>query len=111
MPGGMSWEQVAAGLELPFAPDLVVPELHPQPLDVPSPANEHDFQQTYVNCFTAGPAGLRQSRMPMVLRDDESCIKAALAMCGRGPDEPKRVVRIRSTLHLTGCAVRAALLP
>ena len=35
----MSWAQVAAGVELPFAPDHVVPELHPFPLDVPtSPA-------------------------------------------------------------------------
>jgi hypothetical protein len=74
-------------------------------------ANKLDFQKTYINCFTAGPAGLRRSRMPMVLRDEESCIKAALTMCGRGPDEPKRVVRIRSTLHLTGCSVSAALLP
>ena len=34
--------------------------------------------------------------MPMVLRDEESCIKAALTMCGRGPDEAKRV-RIHAT--------------
>jgi hypothetical protein len=74
-------------------------------------ANKLDFQKTYINCFTAGPAGLRRSRMPMVLRDEESCIKAALTMCGRGPDEPKRVVRIRSTLHLIGCSVSATLLP
>ena len=32
-------------------------------------------------------------------------------MCGRGPDEPKRVVRIRSTLHLTHCWVSDALRP
>jgi hypothetical protein len=31
-------------------------------------------------------------------------------MCGRGPDEPKRVVRIESTLHLTSCRVSDALL-
>ncbi len=72
-------------------------------------ANKLDFATTYLNCFTAGPAGMRRSRLPMVLRDDESCIKAALTMCGRGPDEPKRVVRIRSTLHLTECHVSAAL--
>jgi hypothetical protein len=69
-----------------------------------------DWQKTYVNCFTAGPAGLRRARMPMVLPDEESCIKAALSMCGRAIDEPKRVVRIESTLHLTHCWVSDALL-
>ena len=59
-------------------------------------ANQLDFRKTYINCFTAGPAGMRRTRMPMVLPDEESCIKAALSMCGRGPDEPKRVVRIDS---------------
>jgi hypothetical protein len=74
-------------------------------------ANKLDFRKTYINCFTAGPAGMRRSRLPMVLPDEESCIKAALSMCGRGPTEPKRVVRIDSTLHLTECQVSAELLP
>ena len=74
-------------------------------------ANQLDFRKTYINCFTAGPAGMRRARMPMVLPDEESCVKAALSMCGRGPTEPKRVVRIRSTLHLTDCRVSDALLP
>jgi hypothetical protein len=75
-----------------------------------SVANQIDFEKTYINCFTAGPAGMRRSRMPMVLPDEEACIKAALSMCGRGVDEPKRVVRITSTLHLTRCWVSDALL-
>ncbi len=74
-------------------------------------AAEIDWQKTYVNCFTAGPAGLRRSRMPMVLADEQACITAALHMCGRGFDQPKRVVRIESTLHLTRCWVSEALLP
>ena len=74
-------------------------------------ANRLDFRKTYINCFTAGPAGMRRSRLPMVLPDEESCVKAALSMCGRGPDEPKRVVRIESTLHLTTCLVSDALRP
>jgi hypothetical protein len=74
-------------------------------------ANKIDFRQTYINCFTAGPAGMRRSRLPMVLPDEEACIKAALTMCGRGPEEAKRVVRIKSTLHLTRCWVSEALLP
>ena len=69
-----------------------------------------DWNKTYINCFTAGAAGVRRSRMPMVLPTDDDCIKAALSMCGRGLDEPKRVVRIRSTLHLTECWVSDALL-
>ena len=74
-------------------------------------ANKLDFRQTYINCFTAGPAGMRRSRLPMVLPDGDACIKAALSMCGRGPTEAKRVVRIKSTLHLTECWVSEALLP
>jgi hypothetical protein len=74
-------------------------------------ANKLDFYKTYLNCFTAGPAGMRRSRLPMVLRDEAACIRAALTMCGRGPEQPKRVVRIRSTLHLTECRVSEALLP
>ncbi len=74
-------------------------------------ANAVDWQKTYVNCFTAGTAGMRRARMPMVLADDDACIRAALSMCGRAFDEPKRVVRIESTLHLTRCWVSDALLP
>jgi hypothetical protein len=77
------------------------------PVDV---ARRIDWQKTYLNCFTAGPSGVRRARMPMVLPDEQSCVKAALSMCGKAVDEPKRVVRIRSTLHLTSCWVSDALL-
>ena len=73
-------------------------------------AEQIDWHKTYLNCFTAGPSGVRRSRMPMVLKDEEACIKAALSMCGRGPTEPKKIVRIRSTLHLTTCWVSEELL-
>jgi hypothetical protein len=73
-------------------------------------ANKIDWEKTYINCFTAGPSGVRRSRLPMVLPDEEACLKAALSMCGRGIDQPKRVVRIESTLHLTRCWVSEALL-
>jgi hypothetical protein len=69
-----------------------------------------NWQKTYVNCFTAGPSGVRRSRMPMVLPTETDCIKAALSMCGKAIDEPKSVVRIRSTLHLTRCWVSEPLL-
>ena len=75
-----------------------------------SVAEQVDWPTTYLNCFTAGPAGLRRSRMPMVLPTEDDCIKAALSMCGRGVSEPKRVVRIESTLHLSRCWVSEPLL-
>ncbi len=75
-----------------------------------SVAEQIDWQKTYVNCFTAGIAGVRRARMPMVLPSEDDCIKAALSMCGRAFDQPKRVVRIESTLHMTRCWVSDALL-
>lgn len=69
-----------------------------------------DWQKTYVNCFTAGPAGVRRSRMPMALPTADDAIKAALSMCGRPVHEAKRVVRIRSTLHLGEMWISDALL-
>ncbi|NDG65990.1 MAG: DUF2088 domain-containing protein [Actinobacteria bacterium] len=75
-----------------------------------SVANAIDWEKTYLNCFTAGPSGVRRSRLPMVLPDEESCIKAALSMCGKAIHEEKRVVRIRSTLHLETCWVSDAVL-
>lgn len=75
-----------------------------------SVAQQIDFVKTYINCFTAGPSGVRRSRLPMVLPTEDDCIRAALSMCGRGVDETKRVVRIRNTLHLTTCWVSDALL-
>ncbi len=78
---------------------------------IPLPlAQQIDWQKTYVNCFTAGIAGVRRSRMPMVLPTEDDCVKAALSMCGRAFDQPKRVVRIESTLHMTRCWVSDSLL-
>lgn len=73
-------------------------------------ATSIDWDKTYLNCFTAGPSGLRRSRMPMVLADEQACLRAALSMCGRAIDQPKRVVRIESTLHLQRCWVSEPLL-
>jgi hypothetical protein len=73
-------------------------------------ANRIDWATTYLNCFTAGASGMRRARLPMVLPDVDSCIKAALCMCGRGLHEPKRVVRLESTLHLQRCWVSDAVL-
>lgn len=75
-----------------------------------SVANQVDWEKTYLNCFTAGPSGVRRARMPMVLADEEECIRTALMMCGKAIDEPKRIVRIRSTLHLDRAWVSSNLL-
>src|SRR4029453_10725267 len=40
----MSWDQLAAGVELPFADDLVIPDLHEYALDVPSPPAITDIE-------------------------------------------------------------------
>ncbi len=69
-----------------------------------------DWAKTYLNCFTAGPSGVRRSRMPMVLPTEADCVLAALSMCGRGVTESKRVLRIRDTLHIGEGQVSAALL-
>ena len=73
-------------------------------------ANQIDWHKTYVNCFTAGASGVRRSRMPMILPDEDACIKAALSMCGKDFHQPKRVVRISSTLHMSRCLVSDAVL-
>ena len=75
-----------------------------------SVAEQIDWQKTYVNCFTAGIAGVRRARMPMVLPSEDDCLKAAISMCGRAFEQLKRVVRIESTLHMTRCWVSDALL-
>jgi hypothetical protein len=73
-------------------------------------AAEIDWSATYLNSFTAGGTGVRRARLPMVLPDEESCIRAAMATCGRPLDQPRRIVRIESTLHLDRCWVSDALL-
>ena len=73
-------------------------------------AEQIDWEATYVNSFTAGGSGVRRGRMPMVLPDADSCIRAAMQSCGTPFDAPKKVVRIHSTLHLTSCWISDALL-
>ena len=45
-------------------------------------ANQLDFRKTYINCFTAGPAGMRRARMPMVLPDEDLRERAERALGG-----------------------------
>jgi hypothetical protein len=73
-------------------------------------AAQIDWTATYVNAFTAGGSGVRRARLPMVLPDEDACVRAALQVCGTPWDAPRKVVRITSTLHLTRCWVSDALL-
>jgi hypothetical protein len=69
-----------------------------------------DWRNTWINCFTAGPAGVRRAKMPMALPTENDAILAAVAMCGRGATESVRMVRIESTLHMTSMLVSENLL-
>jgi hypothetical protein len=73
-------------------------------------ANLVDWDAFWFNAFTAGPAGVQRAKMPMVLPDADAAVRAAVSMCGRAVGEVPRMVRIRSTLHLTRIAVSEPLL-
>ncbi len=70
-------------------------------------AQQVDVVQSYVNVLTAGWAGLRRGRLPMVLPTDHDVVIAAAMASGRGGDP--RIVWIRDTLHTRVCAVSKAL--
>jgi hypothetical protein len=73
-------------------------------------ARQIDWAYTYMNCFSAGPGGVRRAKLPMVLADDVTAVRAAIAMCGRPASEPVRLVWIDSTLHLQVLRISESLL-
>lgn len=73
-------------------------------------ANVVDWDAFWFNAFTAGPAGVQRAKVPMILPDDDSAIRAAVAMCGQPAGTVVRMVRVRSTLHLSQIWVSAPLL-
>ena len=73
-----------------------------------------DWQQTYINCLTAGPPGIRRGRMPMVLPDESACVRAALATRGSESRRAKarsRASTRRCTSHGAGSAKRCGESP
>ncbi|GAA5187166.1 hypothetical protein GCM10023322_34900 [Rugosimonospora acidiphila] len=68
-----------------------------------------DLDAFYLNVMTAGWAGLRRGRLPVVLPTDRDAIVAALAVCGPEAARRPRLVWIRDTLHTQVCAVSEAL--
>jgi Lactate racemase N-terminal domain len=69
-----------------------------------------DLRTTYVNSLTSGTGGLRRSRLPMVLEDDEAVVLAAMAMGGRRDPADLRIARVKDTLSTNELMVSAALL-
>jgi hypothetical protein len=69
-----------------------------------------DVAATYLNSITAGTGGLRRSRMPMLLPDDASVVRAAIAMCGRKDPAAVRLARVHDTAHPDHLLVSQAVL-
>jgi hypothetical protein len=68
-----------------------------------------NYQAMYMNAITSGvPEG---AKVPMTFDTDREAIQVALGMIGLTPPERARVVRIKTTLHLTEMEVSEALLP
>jgi hypothetical protein len=63
----------------------------------------------YMNSVTAG--GTEGARMPAVLPDDRTVLRAMVATCWRSDLENVRLCQIRSSLHLHEILVSPALLP
>lgn len=68
-----------------------------------------DLPAFYMNALTSGWAGIKRSRLPMVLPTDRDAVRAAVAMYGRQPQRPLRLAWIGDTLHTGLVAVSEAL--
>ncbi|MBU5625593.1 DUF362 domain-containing protein [Oscillibacter sp. MSJ-2] len=67
-----------------------------------------NFTMTYTNCTASGDP--QCSRLPLVMKDEETALRAAIATC-TGIDRRKvKVIRIPDTLHLTEIEVSSSLL-
>jgi hypothetical protein len=72
---------------------------------------EHmDAHATNTNHRTSGEGGAHRHHIPLVLETPEACVRAAMALCGRGAPEAVRLVRIRDTEFVTTLEVSSALL-
>jgi hypothetical protein len=69
-----------------------------------------DFESTYVNCLTAGIAGVQRAFVPVVAPDDRTAVLTALRVCGRPDPERAAIVRIKNTLALDEMDVSSSLL-
>jgi hypothetical protein len=70
-------------------------------------ANHVDLLPMYMNAITA--AGTEAARIPAVLPDDRTVIRAMVATCWRSDLNDVKLCQIRSTLHLNEILVSPAL--
>ena len=68
-----------------------------------------NYAAMYMNAITSGVT--EAAKVPMVFETDRKAIQVALGMIGLTPPDKARVVRIKSTLHLTEIEVSEAMLP
>jgi hypothetical protein len=69
-----------------------------------------DFAATMTNHRTSGEGGVRRGRLPLILEDEEACVRTAIGSCGRGHPEQVRLVRIRNTEFVERMEVSKALM-
>jgi hypothetical protein len=69
-----------------------------------------DFGATMMNHFTSGEGGIYRGKLPLILDDEGTCVRAAIAGCGRGHYKQVRLVRIRNTEFVQTMEVSAAML-
>jgi len=73
-------------------------------------ADQIDWRKTYVNTLTSGICAVRRAKLPVVLPDDRSAVRAAIASSGR-PDHGRiRLAHVASTLHLDQIEITGNLL-
>jgi hypothetical protein len=72
-------------------------------------ADAVDWPKTWLNCFTAGMGGLHRGKRPIVVRDESTAIRVALAMAGATQPSAARVARITDTAHLEDIWISDAL--
>ena len=70
-------------------------------------ANGLDLTSIYMNSITAG--GTEGARIPAVLPDDRTVLRAMVATCWRSDPDNAKVCQIRSTLHLNEILVSPSL--
>ena len=70
-----------------------------------------DWRATFINLQTSREGGVLRGRIPWILPDAESCVRAAVATCGRSDPAQVRLVRVRDTAHVQWLEVSQALLP
>ena len=69
-----------------------------------------DFAATTMNHVTSGEGGIYRGKLPLILDDEEACVRAAISGCGRGHYDKVRLVRIRNTEFVQTMEVSQAML-